>query len=50
MAQITRGRELMSGSENIPVELVRKLQAELIYLGLESLFQDAVLRIVSSVL
>jgi len=37
---ITRGRELMSGSENVPVELVRKLQAELIYLGLESLFQD----------
>jgi uncharacterized protein (TIGR02147 family) len=33
-------RELMSGSENVPVALVRKLQAELIYLGLESLFQD----------
>jgi uncharacterized protein (TIGR02147 family) len=31
----------MSGSENVPVALVRKLQAELIYLGLESLFQDA---------
>ena len=30
----------MSGSETIPVALVRKLQAELIYLGLESLFQD----------
>jgi uncharacterized protein (TIGR02147 family) len=39
--KISKGRELMSGSENIPVELVRKLQAELIYLGLESLFQDA---------
>jgi uncharacterized protein (TIGR02147 family) len=39
--QISRGRELMSGSENIPTALVRKLQAELIYLGLESLFQDA---------
>ena len=37
----TKGRELMSGSENVPVALVRKLQAELIYLGLESLFQDA---------
>lgn len=37
---ITKGRELMSGSENVPVALVRKLQAELIYLGLESLFQD----------
>ena len=38
--EITKGRELMSGSENVPVALVRKLQAELIYLGLESLFQD----------
>lgn len=37
---INRGRELMSGSESVPVALVRKLQAELIYLGLESLFQD----------
>ncbi len=38
--EISKGRELMSGSENVPVALVRKLQAELIYLGLESLFQD----------
>ena len=38
--EITKGREMMSGGQNIPVELVRKLQAELIYLGLESLFQD----------
>lgn len=38
--EITKGRELMSGSETVPVALVRKLQAELIYLGLESLFQD----------
>lgn len=38
--EVTKGRELMSGSESVPVELVRKLQAELIYLGLESLFQD----------
>lgn len=37
---ITKGRELMTGSESVPVALVRKLQAELIYLGLESLFQD----------
>ncbi len=37
---LSRGRELMSGSETIPVALVRKLQSELIYLGLESLFQD----------
>lgn len=38
--QLTKGRELMSGSQAIPVELIRKLQAELTYLGLESLFQD----------
>ena len=37
---VTKGREIMSGSENVPVALVRKLQAELIYLGLESLFRD----------
>lgn len=39
--EVTKGRELMSGSENVPVALVRKLQTELIYLGLESLFQDS---------
>jgi len=38
--EVSKGRELMSGSESVPVALVRKLQAELIYLGLESLFQD----------
>jgi uncharacterized protein (TIGR02147 family) len=38
--EVHKGRELMNGSENVPVALVRKLQAELIYLGLESLFQD----------
>lgn len=38
--EIQKGRELMAGSEDIPVALVRKLQAELIYLALESLFQD----------
>lgn len=37
---VTKGREIMSGTENVPVALVRKLQAELIYLGLESLFRD----------
>lgn len=37
---VTKGRELMSGSETVPVALVRKLQAELIYLAMESLFQD----------
>lgn len=37
---ITKGRKLMEGSSDIPPALVRKLQAELIYLGMESLFQD----------
>lgn len=37
---ISKGRELINGYENIPVAMVRKIQAELIYLGLESLFQD----------
>ncbi len=39
--EVSKGRELMAGSESIPVAMVRKLQAELIYLGLESLFQDS---------
>ena len=39
--KMVKGRELMVGVENVPVALVRKLQAELIYLGLESLFQDS---------
>lgn len=38
--EVAKGRELMAGSEDVPVAMVRKLQAELIYLGLESLFQD----------
>ena len=38
--EIRKGRELMAGSESVPPELVRKLQAELIYLGLESLFHE----------
>lgn len=37
---IDKGRELMSGSEDIPVALVRKLQSELIYLALEALYQE----------
>ena len=38
--RIVKGRELINGYEKIPVAMVRKIQAELIYLGLESLFQD----------
>jgi uncharacterized protein (TIGR02147 family) len=37
---INKGRELMSGSEDVPVALVRKLQGELIYLALEALLQE----------
>ena len=38
---LEKGRQLMSGSENVHVDLVRKIQSELIYLGLESLAQDS---------
>lgn len=38
--QLKKGRLLMPGSADVPMALVRKLQAELIYLGLESLFSD----------
>lgn len=38
--KIVKGRELINGYDKIPVAMVRKIQAELIYLGLESLFQD----------
>jgi uncharacterized protein (TIGR02147 family) len=39
--EISKGRELMSGTEAIPKEMIRKIQTEFIYLGLESLVQDA---------
>jgi len=39
--EMKKARSLMESAEDIPVALVRKLQAELMYLGLESLFQDA---------
>lgn len=38
--EIKKSRPIMENAENIPVALVRKLQAELLYLGMESLFQD----------
>jgi len=38
--EIKKSRPLMENADNIPVALVRKLQAELQYLGMESLFQD----------
>lgn len=36
-----KARSLMDSAEDVPVALVRKLQAELMYLGLESLFRDS---------
>jgi uncharacterized protein (TIGR02147 family) len=38
--QIKKARPVMENADHIPVALVRKLQAELLYLGMESLFQD----------
>lgn len=37
---IVKGRSLTESPEEIPVALVRKLQSQLMYLGLESLYQD----------
>lgn len=39
--EVKKARSLMESAEEVPVALVRKLQAELMYLGLESLFQDS---------
>lgn len=40
VGEVRKLRQSLPGMEEIPVELVRKIQAELIYLSLESLFQD----------
>lgn len=37
---VTKGRDLIESPQDLPVALIRKLQAELIYLGIESLFRD----------
>lgn len=39
--QITKARDLIESPQDLPVPLIRKLQAELIYLGIESLFRDS---------
>lgn len=39
--EVKKARALIESAEDVPVALVRKLQAELMYLGLESLYQDA---------
>lgn len=39
--EMKKAHTLMDSAEDVPVALVRKLQAELMYLGLESLFRDS---------
>jgi uncharacterized protein (TIGR02147 family) len=38
---VSKGRDLVESPQDLPVPLIRKLQAELIYLGIESLFRDS---------
>jgi uncharacterized protein (TIGR02147 family) len=38
--ELKKGRSLIESPEEVPVALVRKLQSQLMYLGLESLYQD----------
>ncbi|WII72635.1 TIGR02147 family protein [Bdellovibrio sp. 22V] len=38
--ELKKNRSLIESPEDIPVALVRKLQSQLMYLGLESLYQD----------
>ncbi len=39
--EVTKGRDLVGSPQDLPVPLIRKLQSELIYLGIESLFRDS---------
>ena len=39
--EVRKPRELMDSPQDLPVALIRQLQAELIYLGIESLFRDS---------
>ena len=39
--EVSKGRDLLGSPQDLPVPLIRKLQAELIYLGIESLFRDS---------
>jgi uncharacterized protein (TIGR02147 family) len=38
--EVRKGRDLIEAPQEVPVSVIRKLQAELIYLGIESLFRD----------
>lgn len=39
--KVGKARDLIESPQDLPVPLIRKLQAELIYLGIESLFRDS---------
>jgi uncharacterized protein (TIGR02147 family) len=39
--KVEKARDLIESPQDLPVALIRKLQAELIYLGIESLFRDS---------
>ena len=39
--ELVKARNLIESPEDVPVALVRKLQSQLMYLGMESLYQDA---------
>ena len=39
--EVCKGRDLVDSPQDLPVALIRKLQSELIYLGIESLFRDS---------
>jgi len=39
--ELKRPRELVDAPQDLPVALIRRLQTELIYLGIESLFRDS---------
>lgn len=39
--EVMKPREMIEAPQDLPVALIRKLQAELIYLGIESLFKDS---------
>ncbi|MFN7904257.1 MAG: DUF4423 domain-containing protein, partial [Pseudobdellovibrionaceae bacterium] len=39
--KLKKARTMMESAEDIPVALIRKLQMQLMYLGLESLYQDS---------
>ncbi len=39
--QVSKARDLIESPQDLPVPLIRKLQTELIYLGIESLFRDS---------